>query len=53
MVIDCDLKIRASRAAMRKTKEGREGFMKRMGDVWFSLCPPGHDDLGWEEMRKM
>lgn len=28
-------------------------MMKMMDETWTSLCPPGHDDLGWEELKKM
>jgi hypothetical protein len=34
MIIDCDLKIRASRDYMKKIKEERERFMNKMSEAW-------------------
>lgn len=48
MVVACDAKIRASRDTMKKTEAGRKQFMENMSKIWFKVCEPGHDDLGYE-----
>ena len=53
MIVDCDLKIRASEDSMMRTHEGRAGFLKSIMEMWSKVLPEGEVALGMDGLMKL